>query len=144
MSCFSSETLCLTPWLTDYGFWISIKLTDYDFLKPETMWLLPCSVFKEITYSLVIRLCLRRQPRPTNTYISWIINNSVPFFIPVCPHLEHPQNNSLWKNVSLGDSWHISYFSIVFCKFKYSTLCNPWWEFSPGFMYLIQEFLEQI
>jgi len=33
---------------------------------------------------------------------------------------EHPQNNSLWKNVSLGDSWHVSYFSIMFCKFKYS------------------------
>lgn len=112
-------TLSSDTWLADYGFLISIKLIDYDFLKPDTRRLLPHSIYKEITYSLSSTVSQKAAPLPP-THTTIINNSFFPSFFPRCPHLEHPWNNSLGnKNVSTEDGWHASYFSKLFSKYKY-------------------------
>lgn len=112
-------TLSSDTWLADYGFLISIKLIDYDFLKPDTRQLLPHSIYKEITYSLSSTVSQKAAPLPP-THTTIINNSFFPSFFPRCPHLEHPWNNSLGnKNVSTEDGWHASYFSKLFSKYKY-------------------------
>lgn len=108
-------TLSSDTWLADYGFLISIKLIDYDFLNPETRQLLPHSIYKEITYSLSSAVSQKAAPIPP-THTTIINNSFFPSFFSRCPHLEHPWNNSLGRKKCSHGRWrtHVLFLKTVF------------------------------